>query len=148
MKEQENNPLLGAASRCANFAMGDSPQASYMRSALLAIDNPKMWPLDLNAIKELHYSEKKDLFLVLTCFLAVLETDRLRNLLQNGKDMFQKFQEAERHAILFSAIDQVTWATGYWKEDGKEAMRFRFGAEIVETFDDEMLSQHLQTAKA
>ena len=119
-----------------------------MRSALLAIDNPKMWPLDLNAIKELHYSEKKDLFLVLTCFLAVLETDRLRNLLQNGKDMFQKFQEAERHAILFSAIDQVTWATGYWKEDGKEAMRFRFGAEIVETFDDEMLSQHLQTAKA
>lgn len=147
MKEQENNPLIQAARRCANFAMGDSPQASHMRSALLAIDNPEMWPLDLNAIKELHYSEKKDLFFVLTCFVAVLETERLRDLLQNGKEIFQKFEEAERHAILSSATDQVTWSTGYWKEDGKEAMRFRFGPEIVETFDDEMLSQHLETVK-
>lgn len=148
MQKQETNPLLAAARRCADFALGDSEHASYMRSALLAIDNPAKWPLDLSAIKELHYSEKKDLFFVLTCFVAVLETERLRDLLQNGNEIFQKFEEAERHAILFSATDQVTWPTGYWKEDGKEAMRFRFGPQTVETFDDEMLSQHLETAKA
>ncbi|WP_291808530.1 hypothetical protein [Limnobacter sp.] len=148
MKEQENNPLIGAARRCANFAMGDSAHASNMRSTLLAIDNPAKWPLNLNAIKELPYREKKDLFFVLTCFVAVLETMRLRDLLQDGKEIFQRFEEAERHAILSGATDQVTWSTGYWKEDGKEAMRFRFGSEIVETFDDEILIRHLETAKA
>lgn len=148
MKEQGTNPVRGAAQRCVDFALGTTQSASHMRSALLAIDNPMKWPLDLNAIKELHYSEKKDLFFVLTCFVAVLETERLRDLLQNGKEIFQKFEEAERYAILFSATDQVTWPTGYWKKDGKEAMRFRFGPEIVETFDDEMLSQYLATVKA
>lgn len=148
MKEQENNPLIQAASRCANFAMGDSPQASHMRSALLAIDNPEMWPLDLNAIKELHYSEKKDLFFVLTCFVAVLETERLRDLLPDGHSVFDQMEVAEREKILHSATDTASWRTGYWQENGKEAMVFRFGPEIVETFDDEMLIRHLETAKA
>lgn len=148
MEEQGTNPVRGAAQRCVDFALGATQSASHMRSALLAIDNPAKWPLDLNAIKELHYSEKKDLFFVLTCFVAVLETMRLRDLLQNGKEIFQRFEEAERHAILSGATDQVTWSTGYWKEDGKEAMRFRFGSEIVETFDDEILIRHLETAKA
>lgn len=78
---------------------------------------------------------------------AILETERLRDLLQNGNEIFQKVEEAERHAILFSATDQVTWPTGYWKEDSKEAMRFRCGPETIEIFYDEMLSQHIQTAK-
>lgn len=144
MKEQGTNPVREAAQRCVDFALGTTQSASHMRSALLAIDNPVKWPLDLNAIKELHYSEKKDLFFVLTCFVAALENDRLRDLLQNGKEIFQKFEEAERHAILRSAIDQETWTTGYWKEDGKEAMRYRFGSEIVESFDDEILCNHLK----
>lgn len=143
LKEQENNPLLGAARRCANFAMGDSPQASHMRSALLAIDNPAKWPLDLNAIKELHYSEKKDLFLVLTCFVAVLETERLRDLLPDGHSVFDQMEVAEREKILHSATDTASWRTGYWQENGKEAMVFRFGSAIIEAFDEQLLMNHL-----
>ncbi|WP_341236443.1 hypothetical protein [uncultured Limnobacter sp.] len=145
MKEQGTNPVRGVAQRCVDFALGATQSASHMRSALLAIDNPAKWPLDLNAIKELHYSEKKDLFFVLTCFVAVLETERLRDLLQNGKEIFQKFEEAERQAILLSATDQSSWKTGYWKKHGKEAMEYRFGPEVVEAFDNSLLMIHLES---
>ncbi len=144
MKEQGINPLIAAARRCANFAMGDSPQASYMRSALLAIDNPAKWPLDLDAIKKLGYREKKDIYFVLTCFVAVLEHERLRDWLDKGHELFQELEEAERKAILLSATDQSSWKTGYWKEHGKEAMHYRFGPVVVETFDDGLLNAFLE----
>lgn len=143
MKEQGTNPVRGAAQRCVDFALGATQSASHMRSALLAIDNPAKWPLDLNAIKELHYSEKKDLFFVLTCFVAVLETERLRDLLPDGHSVFDQMEVAEREKILHSATDTASWRTGYWQENGKEAMVFRFGSAIVEAFDEQLLMNHL-----
>lgn len=148
MNEQENNPLIGAARRCANFAMGDSTNASNMRSALLAIDNQAKWPLNLNAIKELPYREKKDLFFVLTCFVAALEAERLRDLLPDGHSVFDQMEVAEREKILHSATDTASWKTGYWKENGKEAMIFRFGPKIVEAFDDLLLAAYLKSPGA
>lgn len=147
MKQQETNPIRSAAQRCVDYALGTTQSASCMRSALLAIDNPTRWPLDLNVIKKLGYREKKDIYLVLTCFVAVLEHEQLRDWLKNGHEIFQKLEEAERHTILLGASDQNTWTTGYWKEDGKEAMRYRFGPEVVESFDDEMLRNHLKIAQ-
>lgn len=143
MNEQKNNQLVAAARRCVDFAKGDSPKASFMRSALLAIDNPAKWPLNLNAIKELPYREKKDLFFVLTCFVAVLETDRLRDLLSEGHSVFDQMEVAEREKILHSATDTASWLTGYWKKHGKEAMIYRFGSKVVEAFDDKLLETYL-----
>lgn len=144
MKEQGTNPVRGAARRCANFAMGDSAHASKMRSALLAIDNPAKWPLNLNAIKELPYREKKDLFFVLTCFVAVLEAERLRDLLPDGHPVFDQMEVDERKKILQSATDTASWRTGYWQQNGKEAMVFRFGSAIVEAFDEQLLMNFLR----
>lgn len=143
MNEQENNPLIVAARRCADFALGDSEHASYMRSALLAIDHPSKWPLNINAIKELNYREKKDLFFVMTYFVVVLEGKQLRDLLRDGHKIFEQMEVAEREKILRSATDNVSWRTGYWQKNGKEAMEYRFGSAIVEAFDDTLLTNHL-----
>jgi hypothetical protein len=143
LNEQENNQLVGAARRCADFAIGDSAHASAMRSALLAIDDPAKWPLNLNAIKELHYREKKDLFFLLTCFFAVLESERLRDLLTDGQAVFDQMEDDEREKILQSATDTASWRTGYWQENGKETMIYRFGPKVVEAFDDKLLETYL-----
>jgi|GEM_PF-5454928 hypothetical protein len=145
--QKRQDALTSATKRCVEIALGSSDQAKQMRSVLLAIHDPITWPLSLASVKILEDRAKKDAFLLITWFISIRSCERILDLIENGDQIFERLAKEETHAVMNTAIEGTTWPTGYWKEGSKEAMRYRFGPEIVETFDDQMLCQYLKTIK-
>lgn len=142
MKTQNRNPIEAALSRCVDYAFAEHDHSTHMRSVLVSIEDPGKWPLDLNALRSLGAENKQDAFFLLTWFVSI-GSDGIRGLIPNGDQIFQRLIDQETQAVLSTATDDQTWTTGYWKKDGLEAMRYRFGTEITENFDEKLLSDYL-----
>ncbi|WP_394672134.1 hypothetical protein [Limnobacter sp.] len=142
--QKRQDALTSATKRCVEIALGSSDQAKQMRSVLLTIHDPITWPLDLASIKVLEDNAKKDAFLLITWFISIRSRERILDLIENGDQIAEQLAKEETHAVMNTAIEGTTWPTGYWKNCGKEAMQYRFGATIVEAFDNTLLMNYLR----
>lgn len=146
MKTENRSSLKSAISRCVNFALGEHPRSAQMRSVLVSLDDPGKWPINLNSIRSLDPLNKKDALFLITWYVSIRPNENVRELVNNGDQIFELLIQQETEEVMRTAIDRATWPTGYWKKDGKEAMEYRFGPEVVEAFDDTYLMNYLKSA--
>lgn len=145
LKDDEKGSFLRTVRRSVNYASGDDEQAASMRSVLLAMYDTSTYPLDLKTIRILDKEAQNDALSLLTWYSQSGSNEHLCRLLYGEKELFVELVEREIKAILDSATDRKTWLTGFWKENAKEAMLYRFGKQQIEAFDDLMLFRHLQS---